>query len=659
MIEIIGIEGSHEYTVALAIRDAFVSQWPGIDKSPEAEEIVKIVANAKLAGYQVSDIDVVVGAVFNRARHFVVRKPIKDKEGKSVSGVRARVQNFVCAIEVKSQDASGVNVNGDEVSVRYQGKWKSATDQNVKQVHALRSYFEDQYIECFVFRCLVLDGIDRLPNVGGLARPEAGAVAGGFSAGDFLASIAGVNGIGKWSGEHVVFSARAELMRKVLAAPIFKQVVPTRLDRIRMDRIAARRDEADQLAALLGKQRVHVRGHGGTGKTVMMMQAAHVAYQKHGRRCLVLTYNVALAGDITRLLFLLGVPSSYEGGGVEVRTAMSFVYRWLSRLGLIPTDEAASYDDYEKRCAECLALIEGGAISRTDIETIVDADLEELGFDAIIVDEAQDWPQPEARLLAAIYGGERISIADGREQLLRGAATDWSRTLAPGQGADERDLTHCLRMKRNLGLFANTVARLAGLNWEVEPSDQAAGGKVIILSGSYGARDKLVEKLVREASEAGNDKVDFLHCVPPGNVIERDGVRRSRLASELERLGHSSWDAVEERIRSDFPRSNDVFRVVQYESSRGLEGWTTILEGFDEAWSWKNKQERARYRALGDRGPTDPARAARLAAWRWSMIPLTRPIDTLVLALDDLTNPVTELVLHAAKVNPDFVEILG
>jgi hypothetical protein len=655
MIELIGIPGSHEYEVALAIKDAFVAQWPGIDTTPAAEELVKIAANAKLAGYQVSDVDIAIAGVFNRPRHFVVRKPIKDKDGRPAFGVKARVQNFACAIEVKGQDGDGISVNGDEVSVRYKGSWKSATDQNVKQVHALKAYFEHQHLDVYVYRCLVLDGINALPKVDNVTRPEAGAVSSGFTAGELLASMAGVNGIGKWNGEHVVSSGRNEVLRRVLDAPIFRQVVATRLDRARMDRVAARKDEADEIAALLGKQRVHIRGHGGTGKTVLMMQAAHRAYELHGRRCLVLTYNTALAGDIKRLLFLLGVPSSHEGGGVDVRTAMSFVYAWLARLELKHGQQ--SFDRYEEQCAECLEMIEGGAIAREEITRIIDADPEAFDYDAIIVDEGQDWPQPEARLLAALYGGEKVAIADGREQLLRGRPTDWSRTLEQGQASDERSLTRCLRMKRNLGIFANSVARLAGLNWQIEPNDEAAGGKVIIVLGSYADDHELVARLLREAREAGNEEVDFLHCVPPSNVLEKDGVRTSKLGSVLESLGHSIWNGVDEAARRDFPRSPDLLRVLQYDSSRGLEGWTTVLEHLDEAWDYKRGDWRAQH--VDDAFAGDPDRAAQLAAWRWCMIPLTRPMDTLVITLSNAESSAATLVLKAADENPDFVEVIG
>lgn len=660
MIELIGIEGSHEYRVAEAIKAAFARQWPGIEESPASEELVKIAANTKLSGYKVSDIDIVVGAVFARPRHFVLRRPIKDRDGKAISGVKVRVQDLLAAIEVKGQDFDGISINGDEVNVRYQGKWKSATDQNVKQVHALQAYFEHQRVDAWIYRCLVLDGLNELPKQAGIRRPEAGAVASVFSAGDLLAAMAGVNGIGKWRGEYTVSSSRGGDAGKALDAAIFKKLVPSQLDNTRMLRVASRKPEAEALADLLGKQRVHLRGHGGTGKTVMMMQAAHIAFEKHGRRVLVLTYNVALAADIQRLLALLGVPSSYEGGGIDVRTTVSFVSTWLARLGVTRPEEfeEGDFSRYLGHCNDGLDLIAGEAISREDIGAILDADLDGLGYDAIIVDEAQDWPQTEAKLLAALYGGERVSIADGREQLLRGKPTDWSKTLSTGQVAIERSLSRCLRMKRNLGIFANGVAKLAGLNWEVQPNDEAAGGRVVVVEGKYADHSEVMDQLLVAAREAGNEKIDFLHCVPPSEVTLQGGHRVSNLAQALHALGHEKWDAVDLDTRRDFPRSIDAFRVVQYDSCRGLEGWTTVLEAFDEAWKWRFEKEIVEISRRESNGLVDPGRAANLAAWRWAMIALTRPIDTLVICLANKESPVADLIREAALRNPDFVSLV-
>lgn len=657
MIEVVGIPGSHEYEVAQSIYQAFVLQWPGIENSPIAEESIKIAANTKLSGSQVSDVDIVIAARFNRNRFFAVRRPVKERDGKSVSGVKVRVKNFVCAVEVKSHDSSGISINGDEINVRYEGSWKSATDQNVKQVHALAKYLENQHLDCWVYRCVVLDGIDELPKVSGHVKPDAGAVAGKFTSGEFLSAIAGVNGLDKFRGEYSISSGKPDTIEKVLDAPIFQQIVPTRLDRQRMDRIAARKEDAVEIAQLLGKQRVHIRGHGGTGKTVLMMQAAHEAFERHGKRCLVLTYNNALASDIRRVLTLLGVPSSGDGGGVEVRTVMSFVYSWLSRLGVTTPGEKGSYETYEKECSECTDLIVGGAISRGDILAVIEEDWEKFSFDAIIVDEAQDWPQPEAKLLTALYGGEKVSVADGREQLLRGRPTDWSLTLGEAQEASERNLVRCLRMKKNLGIFANAVAAKAGLNWEVEPNDQAAGGQVIIVLGNYGSDPALVARLVEEAKKSGNDPVDFLHCVPSSGVRKEDDRRFSDLADLLGSHGHETWDGVDEQTRQEFPRSNEAFRILQYESNRGLEGWTTVLDGFDEAIDQRSREEFKRQQMSSEQAG-DPERRALLAAWRWGMISLTRPIDTLLISLRDVNSKPAKLLLEVAETHRDFVQFI-
>lgn len=656
MIELIGIHGTHEYDVACKIRDAMAAQWPGIDTSPAAEELITIAANAKLSGYQVSDIDVVVGAVFNRPRHFVVRKHILDKDGRSALGVKARVQNFFGVIEVKGQPAEALSFQGDEINVRYKGKWKSATDQNVKQLHALSAYFEHMRLEVFVYRTVALDGIDELRRLNGVTQPATGAVASSFSAGELIASMVGINGISKWNGEYVVSSCRQEIARKAITAPIFQRVVPTQMDRLRMDRIISGQKDAARLAALLGKQRVHIRGHGGTGKTVLMLQAAHLAYEQHGRRCLILTYNTALAGDIRRLLAMLGVPSSTEGGGVEVKTAMAFIMKWISRLGL--KNAALGVEEYEQLCGECIALIDAGAITQSDISAIIDNDPDEFGFDALIVDEGQDWPQLEAHLLTRLYGPNSVSIADGREQLLRGRPTNWQSTLEAGQICDEQSLTHCLRMKRNLGVFANTVASLAGLNWQIEPNDQAAGGRVLILRGRYGEQAELVSALIASAQKSGNEHIDLLHCVPPADVVEADGIRRSKLALTLEGQGLKTWDAVDERVRAEYPRSPDLLRVLQYDSVRGLEGWVTVLEQFEEAFSYKTGHWLKEFNSATD-PQSDPVRAARLAAWRWCMIPLTRPMDTLVITWTDELSPLVSVIMEAARKHSDFVEVMG
>lgn len=658
MIEVIGDQSSEEYAVAVAIKDALAKLWPGVETSPEAEENVRIAANVKLAGYKVSDIDVVVAAVFQKQRFFVPRKVINDRDGNKLTGAKVQAQGFVVAVEVKGQSADGVRVAGDEVTVRYKDGWKSATDQNVKQVHALKQYFADQGIDAWVYRCLALQGLPGLPKEGGKAVPAAGAVALGFSGADFLTAITGVYGAGAWQGKYFLSSGKPDALRRAMDASIFREIVPSRLDRQRMDRIAARKPEAIRLGELLGQQRVHLRGHGGTGKTVLILQAAHEAFTRHGKRCLVLTYNLALAADIQRLLALMGIPGEDEGGGVEVRTTMSFIYSWLVGLEAA-TEEDNDLADYQSKCEDALDMFKKGALGDADIAPLLDENHEEFDFDVVIVDEAQDWPQAEADLLARLYGGNKIALADGRDQLVRGLPTNWKRSLPAGASAEDKHLERCLRMKRNLGVFANAVASYAGLNWEITPNDEAAGGRVLLARGSYADMPALQDQLVEAALGAQNEKIDFLHCVPPRGVTSVGDRRRSALSLAFERSGHETWDGVDPGFRHDYPRSTEMFRVVQYDSCRGLEGWVTVLDRFDEFWTYKYRQALGQAWSQPATGNRSPEEVARGTAWRWAMIALTRPIDTLVITYDDPASEVGKMLLQLAKAYPDWVERLS
>jgi hypothetical protein len=654
MIEIIGDEGTEEYDAAVAIADALAKLWPGLKDSPAEVEHLKISPNAKLAGYKVSDIDIVVAGVFAKPRYFVPRKALHDQDGHRLGGIKVKVENLLVAVEVKGHDAGGINVAGDEVTVRYQEGWKSATGQNIDQVHALAKYFEHQHLSTWVYRCLALQGIPALPISNGKAVPEAGAVAFGFSGTDFLTAVAGVNGVRKFGRDFVLSSAPMAKARMVLEASIFRAIMPSKLDRAKMDRIAARRSESKDLAELLGQRMVRLMGHGGTGKTIMLLQAAHEAFVGHGRRCIVLTYNVALAADITRLLALLRIPGASEGGGVEVRTVMSFVYTWLNRLGLEEDEAEEDFDAYVGKCSTALEWIDTGTVSAADIANAKDAEQSLLDFDVVLVDEGQDWPQAEADLLTRLYDPSKILVADGLDQLVRGEKTNWHSAAGGKENVSEKSLARCLRMKRNLGVFANAMADEAGLNWSIEPSDEAAGGKVLIAREPYASMDAIRRTLLDEARAAGNSPIDFLHCVPFSEVTGTVHGPRSNLADQFELEGLATWDAVNRAARRDFPRTLETARIVQYESCRGLEGWVTVLDGLDEFW--RRKYEVLLSKDVAKSDYIEPAERAGRAAWQWVMIALTRPIDTLVITLRDPESEVSKVMEEVARSHGDFVQ---
>lgn len=654
MIEIIGEEGTEEYVSAVAIAEALKKLWPGIADTPSELDHVKIAANAKLSGYKVSDLDVVVAGVFAKPRYFVPRKILQDQDGNRLTGIKVKVETFVVAVEVKGHDASGVNVTGDEVNVRYREGWKSATGQNIDQVHALRKYFEHQHLSAWVFRCLLLQGIPELPVVNGKALPEAGAIAYGFSGSDFLTAIAGVNGLRKFGRDFVLSSLTQAKARKVLDASIFRSIMPSNLDRAKMDRIAARRPEAKALVSQLGKRMMRLKGHGGTGKTIMLLQAAHEAFTQQGKRSVVLSYNVALAADITRLLALLRIPGSSDGGGVEVKTVMSFIYTWLNRLGLEEDEPDENFERYVDKCAAALRWIDAGTVSQEDIAAAKDREPTLFDFDVLLIDEGQDWPQSEADLLTRLYDPAHIVVADGLDQLVRGERTNWHSAAGGKEKVEEKSLARCLRMKRNLGVFANAVADRAGLNWHIEPSDEAAGGKILISSRPYAELPDMRRDLINDARKAGNSPLDFLHCVPPSGVIQTEDGPCSALSNCLIEEGMETWDAVNRIARRDFPRSLETLRILQYDSCRGLEGWTTVLDGLDEFWLTKFKLSQAQ--DLPDHGFLDPTEKARLFAWQWTMIALTRPIDTLFITIREEESEVAKVIKDVGRSLPDMIQ---
>jgi hypothetical protein len=653
MIEIIGEEGTAEYDAAIALSNSFDVMWPGIKNSPVSQEHIKIAANVKISGYRISDVDVVVSGIFNRERRFIPKKIINDKTGKPiVKRDPITVQNFVIVIEVKDHPEGSIQVIGDKVSVKYSrggsAGWKSATDQNVEQVHAIHAYLKDLGQDVYVHRCLYMRGITS-SDVGSV-------IAAGFSGPDLLTSIAQTSRVSFTSKGYILSSAYNASILQILNAPIFKTITPSALDRRRMDLIISSSPESKELFENLGTKMISLRGHGGSGKTVMCLQAAWETYNKKNSRTLVLTYNQALAADIKRLLALLRIPSNVEEGGILVDTVMSFMFSWFYALKLI--DSADQFlESYESLCLSAIELIQGGAVTEADIKAIVKLSPDRYDFDAIFIDEAQDWPQSEADLIKLLYPIKSICIADGIDQLLRGKRTDWNKNVS-NENRGVISLNRCLRMKRNLAVFANKVAEAGRINWAVSPNDMAGGGKVIILIGDYSNNPSLHPSLVEAAKSKGNSEIDFLFCMPSTQLIKDDSNTQSHLGNFLLNQGYEIWNGVDEKQRKDFPRSKGQFRLVHYNSCRGLEGWTVILEHADSYWNecFRNRKNDA----LLNQEPflfEDVEELASSFAWQRIMIALTRPIDTLVVSLKEQDSIFSKAILDIAYKNSEFIEI--
>ncbi len=114
--------------------------------------------------------------------------------------------------------------------------------------------------------------------------------------------------------------------------------------------------------------------------------------------------------------------------------------------------------------------------------------------------------------------------------------------------------------------------------------------------------------------------------------------------------GWETWDAVDETTRRTFPRSSNALRIVQYESCRGLEGWSTVLDGLDEFWDLRKSA------ALAAGNEATGLDEGEVVAWRWCMIPITRPIDTLIITLRNKESRVAQVLQTLARSLPDMIE---
>ncbi len=95
--------------------------------------------------------------------------------------------------------------------------------------------------------------------------------------------------------------------------------------------------------------------------------------------------------------------------------------------------------------------------------------------------------------------------------------------------------------------------------------------------------------------------------------------------------GLTVWDGTSKDVRDTFPTTSQEHRVVRYESCRGLEGWTVVCIGLDRFYDHCQKNKKA---GQSDNLFDTPESFARRQASAWTLIPLTRAIDHLVIQLD-------------------------
>ena len=119
--------------------------------------------------------------------------------------------------------------------------------------------------------------------------------------------------------------------------------------------------------------------------------------------------------------------------------------------------------------------------------------------------------------------------------------------------------------------------------------------------------------------------------------------------------GYQVWDGAIADIRESYPTHTEQVRIVQYDSCRGLEGWMVVNLDFDGFYNHKLEKYQLfpphRKKLLSNNSED-----AHLYASRWSLIPLSRAMDTLIIQISEQSTPISNALRKTAEAFPDIVE---
>ena len=610
--------------------------WPEAANGPE--DRIDLLVGAR-SGFDV-DLLIVLDLVTPRAIPSARR---------SDTPVARLIKSGLIAVEIKQLDATRFERTGNQLFPIYYGKRsdRSCSDQARDAAYAIKnlareSGFPNLYVHALAWLTQLdpsaLDGID--PAI--VAKTDWGGI---------LTAACNQNSWLCHADEATRAGVRAVRDRLLLRRTL------TPLDIRKSERIARDslvRELVAELSPHAGNALIRLTGHGGSGKTTALILLATRLATHDNARVLVLTFHHALSGDIRHVFKSVPEAQGLLGDRIHVETAMSFLLGLVAAAGgSVPqhADSKIDYDRVDATFREVATALKPSAGERGDNgEAVIDEDRERFAWDHVLIDEAQDWSDAERDLLMSVYGSRRLVLADGLVQLIR-RQTSCNWTLGvPKAERIARTLGDSLRMQHNVALFANEFARTLGFtNWNVAPRAELLGGRIVILEGELDDAPALVRALGTAAALGKASPVDNVICVPHSEIaMNASGGRGARLAADLQAEGETVWDACNPLTRTSAPEGSDAWRIVQYDSCRGLEGWATLLLRLDDLYT-----NRMKHPNIGSAETIDPEVVAR----RWLLIPLTRAVHLLVVHVRDPQSAVATMLREAtASLPKGFVE---
>ena len=650
MIKIIGADkDSDEYLAANRLSTLFKTTMP---KNVLGE--VVFYASATIFGQNVKDIDLIVfGELINYSPSLMVRDENDIKRNHPVT-----IQNFCTTIEIKGHDIKSVYRLGTDIYVKYKNHDGCATLQSNQQKVALFNFFKNTYnYSPYVTNLIWLTNINE-KGIDELLKTEEGAIPSNLLPSQFNLSVFFQKIIDQnkprinrqcYYSSSVKIEQDIILMSKALVAMTQIKTTPGDITRKKIEQITSEnlilpdlRTDKDEVTIL--------RGRAGTGKTIGLLQTAIQLADRDFGRALILTFNRALVSDLRRLLALADIPDVFDPRAVSIDTVHSYFYHLINAAfyeGKLGSDRFIK--EYDVIMGEALHDIKNGLIDRDEVQLILKRDVS-IAFDFILVDEAQDWSNAERDLLLEIFEKRQIIIADGGAQLVRGyQSCDWS--VVPKKNIK---FNQCLRQKSSIISFLNRFTVAYGLeNPKISGNKAMLGGRVIITCRDY-LTSGLHKQEIESLKQAGNINYDMLFLVPPSLVDGKSQERGFLHLSDYAAAGIVLWDGTNLDIRSQYSIKLDECRLLQYDSSRGLEGWTVVCLDFDDFIRYKENTFKPSEDGSSILLETEEE-ARRRFVYQWILIPFTRAIDTLIITIKNQYSDIAILLRQLAEENPDTI----
>jgi len=629
---------------------------------------ILIISNVTLFGQETKDIDIILIGKLQNLK-FTITSNAKDKNFTILPSSKreAYINSFCYVIELKEHTNTGIRQDGVKLLVKYREKWSDATSQSEKQKYALKNYLTENlgfapnicnfiWLKNLSYRELAQLNQDRTDNL----------LASSFSFVDIVTkSTYQLTPFNPENQTYCIINCvskdKSDSFNIIGLQNIFNLFSEIRkasgeLTRKKMEQITKTTLDHQQYSQDIGNKLTIIAGRAGTGKTVRLLRIACDLAVNSGSRSLILTYNHALVSDIRRVLALAGIPDGVDSYTVQISTLHKFFSQIFLGLGLGEDkqgNEGNFNSMFQEKMTELLEYLDEKLINEQDIQELMRKEHEAVGWDYILIDEAQDWKDVEKQVLFKIFGSKKIIVADGVDQFIRGShKQNWTRGI-PQNGFHKKTETKGLRQKYNLVNFVNRFAKISGLNWEVTPDNQLYGGRIIITSKAYNA--ELHKLLLADCIANQNTAYDMLILAPP-QLVDRSDPKsiHFKFINQFTQQGIKVFDGTNNTTRTQYPTNLDLCRLFQYDSCRGLEGWTAVCLNFDQLFQYKmdsyidtpndelaleSAQERAnRYVTL------------------WSMMPLTRAIDTIVITLHDLDSEMARRLKEVSNQMPDVIE---